>query len=220
MSLPRFDVYILKEEYYGDISSVLEDLPLKFYFNNNKYFYIRTQKSIEGMPYKCLDELSSIDSYSVCLSSKITKNFHCFYSSKNFTINNITSDKYFEKNSLLGIMREVKKIELLKNYCDNEKFIKNKDKFEIQKGDINWKKIVDKLVENKIIETKNNNMGNIYDNDGREIVTIKGENINNILVDNLLNKRYDIVQDFNKEKLIELYEKQFSWFSYEKCIIL
>lgn len=58
---------------------------------------------------------------------------------------------------------------------------------------------MDKLVENKIIETKNNNMGNIYDNDGREIVTIQGENINNILVDNLLNKRYDIVQDFNKE---------------------
>lgn len=220
MSLPRFDVYILKEEYYGDISSILEDLPLKFWFGDNMYFNIRTQNSIEGMPYRSFDEISSIDSYSICFSSKITKNFHCFYSSKNFTIDDITSDKYFEKNSLLNLVRKVKKIELLKNYCDNEKFIKNKDKFEIQKGDINWKEIVDKLVENKIIETRNNNMGNIYDNDGREIVSIQGENINNILVDNLLNKRYDIVQDFNKKKLIELYEEQFSWFSYEKCIIL
>tara|TARA_B110000495_G_C22462613_1_gene287742 strand:- start:191 stop:544 length:354 start_codon:yes stop_codon:yes gene_type:complete len=117
-------------------------------------------------------------------------------------------------------MKKVKKIELLKNYCDNEKFIKNKDKFEIHKGDINWKEIIDKLVENKIIEINSNNLGNIYNNDGRVITKIKGENVNYILVDNLLNKRYDIVQDFNKKKLLELYEEQFSWISYQNCIIL
>ena len=219
MLLPKFNVYILKKEYYNDISCILEDLPLKFWVGD-EYFNIRTQNSIEGMPYKSLDYTSSIDSYSVYFDDIITKKFHCFYSSKNLMVNNIKSDKYFDKNCLFKMMKKVKKIELLKNYCDNEKFIKNKDKFEIHKGDINWKEIIDKLVENKIIEINSNNLGNIYNNDGRVITKIKGENVNYILVDNLLNKRYDIVQDFNKKKLLELYEEQFSWISYQNCIIL
>lgn len=219
MSLPRFNVYILKEEYYANISSILDDLPLKLWFSDDTYFNIRTQNSIEGMPYKKFDEFSSIDSYSFQFNSNVKKKFHCFYSSKNFIINNITSDIYFEDKNLNKIMNKVKKIELLKNYCDNEKFIKNKDKFEIHKGDINWKEIVNKLHENKIIEVIDDNIVNIYNNDGRQIIKINGQNINKISIDKLLDKRYDIVQEFNKKKLIELYEKQFSWFSYEKCII-
>lgn len=220
MLLPRFDIYILKKDYYNIISSILEDLPLKFWFSDNTYFKIRTQNSIEGMPYKYFDKFSSIDSYSFRLNCNVIKKFHCFYSSKKFTMNNITSDKYFDENDLNKIINKVKKIELLKNYCDNEKFIKNKDKFEIQKGDINWKEIVNKLHENKIIEVIDDNIVNIFNNDGRQITKINNQLINKISVDKLLDKRYDVVQDFNKKKLIELYEKHQSWFTYENCLIL
>ena len=220
MILPRFDIYILKKDCYNFISSVLEDLPLKFWFSDDTYLNIRTQTSIEGMPYKYYDNFSSIDSYSFTLNTRNIKKFHCFYSSKDFIINNITSDKYFEDTDLNKIMNKVKRIELLKNYCDNQKFIKNKDKFEIHKGDINWKDIVSVLQENKIIEVIDNNIVNIYSNDGRQITKINGEYINKIPVDKLLDKRYDIVQDFNKKKLIEIYEKQRRWISYENCLIL
>ena len=206
--LPMFDNYILKDEYLKDIEKLLVDLPFKLHFVDNQFFYVRSKTSIDGMPFgDSLRKNFSIDSYSAIFYS-FDKSYHCFYSSENdMIINSVRSDRYFTDHQLKNLMTVVKKVELLKNYCDSEKFIKHKDKFNIVKEEINWTGLIDKLVELKVVEVKTPEWEKIKDDDSRVIISLEGEKINKINVNQFFMARYDVVHEFNKKKLIELYRK-------------
>lgn len=217
--LPMFDNYILKDEYIKDIEKLLIDLPFKLHFIDNQFFYVRSKTSIDGLPFgDVLKKNFSIDSYSAVFSN-FDKSYHCFYSSENtMIINNVRSDSYFSSSQLKTLMTVVEKVELLKNYCDSEKFIKHQDKFNIVKEDINWTELIDKLVELKVIEVETPEWEKVKDNDSRTIISLEGEKINKINVNQFFMPRYDILHEFNKKKLIELYKKsvgeQSLWLSF------